>query len=360
MSALTESPPRSIRRLVVKIGSGVVTFGGSSGLEIDRNVFFRIAREVAAARHHGVDVAIVSSGAVALGIEELGLDGRPESMSAVQATAAVGQGLLMSLWREAFARHRLKVGQVLLTHSDLADRQRYLNVRATLDSLLEAECVPVINENDTVATDEIAFGDNDRLATQVANLMGADALVLLSTVDGLLDPAGQLVPYVALSDDPMALVQSRTSSTGRGGMGSKVQSARAAARGGIAVTIANGKKADSVLGLVEGRPIGTRFEHAEQGLPSRKHWIAYTLKPRGALTVDPGAARALRHEGASLLSVGITVVDGDFGVGDLVRVLDPSGNEIARGLIRLAAPELRGQVGTRGPVAIHRDDLVTI
>ena len=351
--------PRPVRRLVVKIGSGVVTVKDGPGLQIDRNVIFRMAAELAAQVQAGLEVIVVSSGAVALGLEELGLPAKPEAMSQIQATAAVGQSLLMQLWREAFGRHRVRVGQVLLTHSDLADRQRFLNVRATLDSLLAYGCVPVVNENDTVMTDEITVGDNDTLASQVAKLVGGDALMLLSTVDGLLDAAGAVVPLVRLADDPLGLVSASMSATGRGGMGSKVQAARAAAHGGIATFIASGKRRGVIPALLGGETAGTRFEHEERGLPSRKHWIAYTLKPKGILTVDSGAARAVAQAGASLLPIGIVSASGDFEHGDVVRVLDPDGVEVARGLVRQSAADVQGALGKRGPPVIHRDDLVT-
>ena len=351
--------PRPVRRVVIKIGSGVVTVKDGPGLQIDRNVIFRTAVELAALVQGGMEVIVVSSGAVALGLEELALPAKPDVMSQVQATAAVGQSLLMQLWREAFGRARIRVGQVLLTHSDLSDRQRFLNVRATLDSLIAFGCVPVVNENDTVMTDEITVGDNDTLASQVAKLVGGDALMLLSTVDGLLDADGAVVPLVRLADDPLALVSAAMSATGRGGMGSKVQAARAAAHGGIATFIASGKKRGVIPAALAGETVGTRFEHDERGLPSRKHWIAYTLKSKGAVTVDAGAARAVVQAGASLLPIGMTAVSGQFEAGDLVKVLDPEGVEVARGLSKHSAVDLAAMVGKRGPPVIHRDDLVT-
>ncbi len=352
------SDKQSIRRVIVKIGSGVVTATQSGSVRIDRNTIYRLAREIADLVASGLEVVVVSSGAVALGVEELDLRERPRRLAEVQAVAAVGQGLLMHLWREAFLRHRRRVGQVLLTHADLADRTRFLNVRGTVDNLLSRGVITIVNENDTVATEEITVGDNDHLAVQVAKLIGADLLVLLSTVDGLLDAAGKVVATVGLGDDPSGLVSEDSSMTGRGGMASKLEAANAAAHGGIAVVIANGKTPLLLQEITKGGAVGTRFEHAPQGLQSRKHWIAYTLKPKGVLRVDKGAAQAVQSGGASILPIGIRAVEGTFEPGDAVCIFDSSNQEIARGLVRQSARELREGIGTKGPIAVHRDDLV--
>ena len=358
----TGAEPWEVRRLVLKIGSSVVTLpayhDGVSSLQIDRNTIYRLAHELAAVNARGIEVVVVSSGAVALGVEELDLAARPGRLADIQAVAAVGQGLLMHLWREAFARHRLKVGQVLLTHADLADRTRFLNVRGTVDSLLAHSVVPIVNENDTVATEEITVGDNDHLAVQVAKLCGGDLLILLSTVDGLLDAEDAVVAKVALQDDPTALVSETSSPTGRGGMASKLAAASAAAHGGVGVVIANGKRPGLLARILAGESVGTRFEHEAKGLPSRKHWIAYTLRPTGLIRLDEGATRAVRAGGASVLPVGVTAAEGDFKEGDAVRILDPDGGEIARGLVRQDAASLRERMGRKGPIAVHRDDLV--
>lgn len=349
------------RRIIVKIGSGVVTSGGPDSLTIDRNTIFRLAAELSQiVERGGVELVVVSSGAVALGIEELDLSAKPERLAEIQAMAAVGQGLLMQLWREAFGRHRLRVAQVLLTHDDLRDRTRLMNVRATLDALLSYGVVPIVNENDTVATDEITVGDNDTLGCQVAKLVGGDLLMLLTTVAGLLDSQGEVVPLVRPSDDPFAHVNGAGSEMGRGGMASKLEAAAAAAHGGIEVVIANGRLPTATRQALEGASVGTRFEpEPDGGLPSRKHWIAYTLKPRGAVRLDAGAATAVLQNGASVLPVGIVAVEGGFVRGDAVRVLDADGVEIARGLSRIDAETLReGGLGQRGPLVVHRDDLV--
>ena len=347
-----------MKRVVVKIGSAVVTAGPTVTLSIDRNTVYRLAREIAELSERGLDVIVVSSGAVAMGLEELGLKERPTEMATVQALAAVGQSQLMGLWRDAFRHCGRPVGQLLLTHDDLGDRSRFLNVRGTIDALLSYGVIPIVNENDTVATDEITVGDNDALAAQVAKLMGGDLLVLLTTVDGLLDGAGKLVPRVALTDDPGSLVRDGGSAVGRGGMASKLAAAAAACRGGIEVVIANGHTTGALVAAVDGGPVGTRFESASDGLPSRKHWIAYTLKTRGTLVVDAGAAAAVAEQGASLLPVGITRIEGHFEAGDAVVVIGPAGQELARGLVKDDSTTLSGRIGKKGPVAIHRDDLV--
>jgi glutamate 5-kinase len=352
------SDAKPVKRVVIKFGSGVLTFDPGQCLQVDRNVAFSVAAQMADAIDDGVEVIVVSSGAVALGVEELGLNERPEGMPQIQALAAVGQGLLMALWREAFGRKGLRVGQMLLTHSDLADRQRLLNVRATLDSLLEYGIVPVINENDTVMTDEITVGDNDNLATQVAKLSGAEMLVLLTAVDGILNEDGQVISVVAIEDEPETCVDASVSTTGRGGMGTKIASARAAAHGGITAVIANGKGPSAITDILAGKNVGTRFDHAPRALASRKHWIAYTLKPRGQIHVDAGAVQAIREKGASVLPVGVTSVVGDFDSGDLIQVMSPEGSEVGRGLTRTGAETLAGILGQKGEPVIHRDDFV--
>jgi glutamate 5-kinase len=348
-----------VKRLVVKVGSGVVTLTAGDGtLRIDRNTIFELATQLNLAIKSGLEVAVVSSGAVALGMEELELNKRPQAMSQVQALAAAGQGMLMQLWREAFDRHGIRVGQVLLTHSDLADRQRYLNVRTTLDSLLDYGVIPVINENDTVMTDEISVGDNDNLAAQVTKLVGGDLLILLSTVNGLLDEQGQVVSCVGLEDRPEEFIDASANALGRGGMASKLEAARSAGQGGIAVVVANGKQGNVISDILAGKSVGTRFEHKERGLPSRKHWIAYTLKSKGVLYIDDGAAKAVQSEGASLLPIGIVTVEGHFSAGDLVRILNPQGQELARGLCRHSSTEIQSLLGQRGSPIVHRDDLI--
>ena len=347
------------KRIVIKFGSGVLTLDTGDHLQIDRNVVYRAASEMAEIVSNGGQVIVVSSGAIALGIEEQELTERPKALADVQAMAAVGQSLLMALWREAFARKQLRVGQVLLTHSDLSDRNRYLNVRATLESLLSYGVVPVVNENDTVMTDEITVGDNDNLATQVAKLIGADTLALLSTVDGVLDKTGSVIKKIGFEDNLDSLMIGGPSKTGRGGMDSKIASARAAAHGGISVTIANGKLAGTIKRIALRQPVGTFIEAEDNKLGTRKHWIAYTLKAKGIITVDKGAESAIVHSGASILPVGIIGVSGIFDAGELIFIHNENGDEIARGLTRFSSQDIDKHMGDKGEPVIHRDDMVT-
>ena len=347
------------KRIVIKFGSGVLTLDSGDHLQIDRNVVFSAAAEMADIVSDGGQVIVVSSGAIALGVEEQELKERPTALADVQAMAAVGQSLLMALWREAFGRKNLRVGQVLLTHSDLSDRQRYLNVRATLESLFNYGVIPIVNENDTVMTDEITVGDNDNLATQVAKLVGADTLGLLSTVDGVLDATGGVIDRIGFGDVPDSLVIGAPSKTGRGGMNSKIAAAHAAAHGGISVTIANGKRLGTIHKIATRQSVGTQFEPDENKLRTRKHWIAYTLKSQGSISIDRGAEKAVVHAGASILPVGVTAVVGSFSAGTLISVNNENGEEIARGLTRLSSEDIETAMGDKGDPVIHRDDMVT-
>ncbi len=347
------------KRIVIKFGSGVLTLDSGDHLQIDRNVVYSAASEMADIVSNGGQVIVVSSGAIALGIEEQELTERPKALADVQAMAAVGQSLLMALWREAFARKQLRVGQVLLTHSDLSDRNRYLNVRATLESLLSYGVVPIVNENDTVMTDEITVGDNDNLATQVAKLVGADTLALLSTVDGVLDDNGSVIEQIGFEENLDSLAIGAPSKTGRGGMDSKIAAARAAAHGGISVTIANGKLPGTIKQIATRQSVGTFIEAEENKLGTRKHWIAYTLKAKGMIKVDDGAESAIVHSGASILPVGITGVSGIFDSGELVSIHNENGDEVARGLTRFNSQDIEKCMGEKGEPVIHRDDMVT-
>ncbi len=360
-------PVRSIpdgRRVVVKIGSKSLVSAS------DR--FEALAHQIAALRAEGRSVVVVSSGAIALGRQRLGFEKRPTEMAALQACAAVGQSLLMRAWEEAFAPHDVPVAQILLTHADLADRERYLNARAAIDSLLDLRAIPIINENDTVAVDEIKFGDNDQLAAMVATLTGADLLVLLTDVEGLLDEEGR---RVSLVDDPeraAALVSGGQTDLGSGGMGSKLEAARRATLRGIPSVIADARDARVLARVLSGEDVGTLFTPKGSRLASRKHWIAYTLRPRGTIIVDAGAAEAIRGGRRSLLPAGIAGVRGDFSPGDAVTLVDLGGIEIARGLCRYGtrdAARIAG-AGTRdigailgfhgGDEVVHRDDLVLV
>jgi glutamate 5-kinase len=296
--------------------------------------------------------------------------GRPQQLPELQAAAAAGQAALMRRYEDAFEAHERSVAQILLTHGDLADRERWSNARAAIDALLELGAVPIVNENDTVAVEEIRFGDNDQLAAMASTLVGADLLVLLTDVDGVLDE-GERLATVRDEDALDHLFQDAADDVGRGGIASKVRSARRATHRGVPAVIGNAQE-DAFLGrLMRGEDVGTLFLPAGVRLPSRKHWIAYALEPRGSLLLDEGAVRALRGE-ASLLAAGVLGVRGDFEPGDAVSLQSPDGEEIGRGLVRFSTKEVAriagahsGEVerrlGRRGSgVVMHRDDMVLV
>ena len=357
------------KRVVVKIGSRLLAESPASRPAA-------IADQVIALRRRGVEVVIVSSGAIALGIQRLKLPGRPHDLPSLQAAAAVGQSRLMQHWEHAFAVHETAIGQVLLTHDDLGDRRRFLSARLTLRALLDHAVVPIVNENDTVATEEIKFGDNDQLAALVCNLVSADALVILTDVEGVRDASGVRMPIVRDIDREAAPVAGgSTSGVGSGGMASKVGSARIVTRTGVPAIVAPGREPDVIVRVLAGEDLGTLFTPPGPGvsvLSSRKHWIAFGAKPEGRLTVDDGAIRALREGGKSLLPAGIKAVAGDFELGDTVSVVSATGVEIARGLVAYPAGELRKISGLQSAAiearlgyksideAIHRDDLVIL
>ena len=342
------------RRVVIKIGSKT--------LASDSSVYARIANVVADLRSNGREVVIVSSGAIALGVQKLAYRTRPKEMAKLQAAAAAGQSVLMRLYEEAFEAHRIPVAQVLLTHADLADRNRDNNARAALGALLEAGAVPVLNENDSVSVEEIKFGDNDQLASMVVPLIDADVLVLLSDVPGLLSRDGERIPMVVdVARDALPHVHAGTSGVGTGGMASKVEAARRATLAGASVVVADARDPDALAGVLRGDDVGTLFVRSAEPLGARRHWIAFTLRPKGALIVDAGACAALLERNKSLLAVGVLGVRGAFGPGEAVTIVDPQGEEIARGLARHGAPELARIAGKRTDddgVAVHRDDLV--
>jgi len=354
------------RRVVVKIGSRLLAESPASRPAT-------IADQIVELRRRNVEVIVVSSGAIALGVRKLGLPGRPQELPALQAAAAVGQSQLMQHWEHAFAAHAVVIGQVLVTHDDLGDRRRFLSARQTLRALLDAHVVPIINENDTVATEEIKFGDNDQLAALVCNLVSADALVILTDVEGVRDASGVRMPIVHDIDREAAPVAGgSTSGVGSGGMASKVGSARIVTRTGVPAVVAPGREQDVLVRVLGGLDVGTLFVPPRTGgLSARKHWIAYGAKPAGRLTIDDGAARALRSAGKSLLPAGITGVEGDFEPGDTVSVI-ANGVELARGLVAYPAAELRKISGLQSAAiearlgykstdeAIHRDDLVIL
>jgi glutamate 5-kinase len=347
------------RRVVIKIGSR--TLAGGHG------IFDRLASAVATRRDTAF--VIVSSGAIALGMKKLGYRARPKEMAKLQAAAAAGQSLLMRAYEDAFGARGLAVAQVLLTHSDLADRARANNARAALSALLEAGAVPILNENDSVAVDEIRFGDNDQLAAMIAPLVDAELVILLSDVEGLLDAGGRRVPVVNdVAREALPHVRSASDAVGTGGMESKVEAARRATLCGASVVVADARSADALEAVLRGEDVGTLFVAARQRLSAKKYWIAFTLRPRGDLVLDRGAAGAVRAKGKSVLSVGVLGVRGDFSPGDAVRVVDADGLEIARGLARCTtaqAAALAGRPRADLPdelsdlaVVVHADDLV--
>jgi glutamate 5-kinase len=362
---MTEARPglRDAKRIVVKVGSTTLAKGEER--------FASLAASLTEARRGGRTVVLVSSGAIARGFDRLTIDPRTRSIALLQAAAAAGQSSLMHAWERAFDG-TFAVAQVLLTHADLVDRDRYLNARAALDALLSLGAIPIINENDTVAVEEIRFGDNDQLAAMVATLVGADLLVLMTDVEGLLDTEGRRVPVVGDGDGAEAWIRPEKSGHGRGGMASKVDAARRATRRGVPVVIGDARQEGTLEAILRGEDIGTLFLPAGARLASRKHWIAYTLKPRGSVVVDAGAARALVEHKRSLLPAGVVGVHGDFEPGDAVRVVDGTGAELARGLSRYSAKDVARLAGAKseeieariggygGDEIVHRDDMVVL
>ncbi|MGA8053901.1 MAG: glutamate 5-kinase [Burkholderiales bacterium] len=367
---------REAKRFVVKVGSALVT---NEGAGLDRAAIATWARQIAALAHEGREVVIVSSGAIAEGMQRLGWRKRPEAMHELQAAAAVGQMGLAQVYESCFAALGLHTAQVLLTHADLADRNRYLNARSTLRTLIDLGVVPVINENDTVVTDEIKFGDNDTLASLVTNLIEADCLVILTDQQGLFtadprkDPAATLVSEARAGDAVLeAMAGGAGTSVGRGGMITKVLAAKRAARSGAHTIIASGREPDVLRRLASGETIGTLLVAATAPLAARKQWLADHVQVGGRLALDVGAARALAAGGKSLLPIGVVAVEGEFDRGEVVACIDPEGREIARGLVNYGAAEtrrIRGRASAEieavlgyvdEPELIHRDNLVVL
>lgn len=353
---------RDARRVVVKIGSK----------SLIGDAWERLATEVAGLLGRdgrgltGRSVVLVSSGAIALGIGKLGFKSRPKDMARLQAAAAAGQSVLMRRYEEAFGKVGISVAQVLLTHADLADRTRTNNARNALAALLAAGAVPIINENDAVAVDEIKFGDNDQLAAMVSPLCEAELLVLLSDVEGLLDGDGRRVPFVrSVAREARHLAGGSVSGVGTGGMSSKVEAARRATLAGANVVIAAAREPDILARVLASEDVGTLFAALSPRMNARKHWIAYTLRPRGAVLVDRGAAVAIAGGECSVLAVGVLGVRGTFLPGDAVRLVDPEGVELARGLARLSASDAARLAGKKREkqgedIMVHKDDLVVL
>lgn len=358
----TRAALRECKRIVVKIGSRALCADGGR--------FDQVADQLATQVRAGRKVVLVSSGAVAVGRERLGLTERPKKVALLQAAAATGQSLLMRAYEDAFEARGIHVAQVLLTHDVVSDRERYLHARQAIDELLRLGVVPIINENDTVSIDELRFGDNDQLAAMVCTLIGADLLVLLSDVAGILDDQGRRISLVRAVSDIERFIRPPEDDMGLGGMQSKVEAARRATLHGLPVVIGPAASPDFLAALLHGRDVGTLLLPHGSPLPSRKHWIAYTLKPRGRIVVDAGARRALEKRNSSLLPAGVLSVAGSFHVGDAVSIVAEDGTELARGLARYGAEEVKllagGQsqqiverIGSHaGDEIVHRDDIV--
>ena len=361
---------------VIKIGSSLMTADGR-GLDTD-HIDDWVA-QIAQLRAQGINIVLVSSGAVAEGMARLGWQERPDDLHRLQAAAAVGQMGLVQAWESRFAQHQLKTAQVLFTHEDVSHRRRYLNARNTLMTLLELGVIPVVNENDSVATDEIRLGDNDTLAALAANLIEADQLVILTDQDGLFDADPRSNPEAKLISDAqagdpalMAMAAGGSGKLGRGGMRTKMTAAEWAANSGADTFIVNGRGENILLRLADSGAVGTRLRAGERKLGARKRWIAGQLQVRGKLILDAGACKVLSESGRSLLAVGVKTVEGRFNRGDVVACVSPEGMEIARGLVNFDAREAQRIAGqpsekineilgaTSDKEMIHRDNLVLL
>jgi len=364
------------RRVVVKVGSSILA-SVEKGLHHD--VFAQLTNDISDLKRQGYEIVLVSSGAIAAGMEKLGYKTRPQSITQKQATAAVGQSRLMKIYEDQFSRHQQMVAQILLTRDDLGHRRRFLNARNTLLTLLELGIIPIINENDTVAVDEIKFGDNDNLSALITNLIEADLLVILTNIDGLCDadpryhPQAKCISLVEDIDmDMEGFVGDTDGEWNVGGMISKIQAAKKASHSGIPTVIACGTRKDVLHHILKGKEVGTLILPKAEALSSRKHWIAFNLKPKGDVVVDEGAKKAIVQKGKSLLASGVVKVRGNFDRGDLVSCLGPRGREFARGLVNYSAHELEKIRGIHSQKieltlgykysdeVIHRDDLVVL
>ncbi|MEW6375649.1 MAG: glutamate 5-kinase [Thermodesulfobacteriota bacterium] len=365
-----------VRRIVVKVGSSILA---SVGKGLHHEVFSHLAREISELKRQGYEIVLVSSGAIAAGMEKLGYKTRPQSITQKQATAAVGQSRLINIYEGQFSRYQQMVAQILLTHDDLSHRRRFLNARNTLLALLELGIIPIINENDTVVVDEIKFGDNDNLSALITNLIEADLLIILTNIEGLCDadpkvnPQARCIPLVEDIDTDMeGIAGETTSEMSVGGMLSKIQAAQKVARFGIPTVVACGTKKEVLHQILKGKEIGTLILPKMEALSSRKHWIAFNLKPQGDIIVDEGAKKALVQKGKSLLPSGVVKVRGFFDRGDSVSCIGPRGKEFARGLVNYSTSELEKIKGLRSEQiekvlgykysdeVIHRDDLVVL
>lgn len=363
------------RRIVVKVGSRVLVQRNGRP---DARRMAALVQELAELHHGGKEVVLVTSGAVGAGIQALGLKRRPTTMPDLQMAAAVGQSRLMAAYSQLFEKQKCRIGQMLLTHSDLKDRRRHLNARNTMMNLLRHDIVPIVNENDVVTTEEIKFGDNDMLAAMVSILMPADLMILLTTTDGLREPTRngrtRRIPEIErVTPEILALATGKGGDFSTGGMASKLEAAQTAADVGIPVVIADGRKATTIRSVVAGNCVGTLLQPAARQTPSaRKRWIAFFHKAQGALIVDDGAVEALVRKGRSLLPIGIREVEGEFDIGALVNVRTRDGTTIARGLVDYPSGQVRQIQGKRSSQiksilgtldydeVIHRDNMVLV
>ncbi|MDB5299338.1 MAG: Glutamate 5-kinase [Phycisphaerales bacterium] len=359
----------AVRTAVIKLGTQLLS--DKEG-RLDAEFIDTVADQVALLRARGIRVAVVSSGAIGAGLRELNLARRPTDLAKLQAVAAVGQRRLMDVWAAAFARHSLPVAQILLTREDVDERGRFLNLRNTIGAVHELGAVPIINENDTVSTDELArisFGDNDILAAVVSHALRADLLVLLSVVDGILDAAGKPVRLVESVEAARELVRAEKSALGKGGFNSKLEAARQVTDFGEVMIVANGRMESVLPRLLEGEELGTLFAPAGKKIPSRSRWIG-SARPAGTIVVDDGAMKALVEKNKSLLPAGVTKVEGDFARGDVVAIAAADGTPIGRGLSNYTADDVRRILGKKTQEVraifadaaydeiVHRDNLV--
>ncbi len=373
---LRRSHVSSAKRLVVKVGTNVLA---APGRPLDSRRVGSLARQIAELVNGGREVALVSSGAIGCGMVELGLDRRPTALPMLQAAASVGQGKLMAMYERHFHKHGLHAAQILLTQNDVDDRGRYLNARDTLTTLFDLPCVPVINENDSISTEEIKLGDNDRLAAMVTDLIRADLLILLTSVPGLYrrrpgDGAeGTVLDVVERVDSKVhGLVYGETTANGLGGMRSKVDAAHMGMEAGAAVVIADGRVGGVLGKVLSGEPVGTLFLPGEGRLSSYKRWLRFTRRPRGSVRVDAGARQALMEQGKSLLPIGVVSVHGGFERGDGVRIEGPDGEEFARGVSNYSSDEVERIKGCQtarieptlgykySDEVVHRDNLALL
>lgn len=362
--------------IVVKVGSSLVTNNGNG---LDKSAIAAWAGQIAALAQQGKQIVLVSSGAVAEGMQRLGWKKRPTAVNELQAAAAVGQMGLVQMYESCFAKHQLHTAQVLLTHDDLADRKRYLNARTTLRTLLDMKVIPIINENDTVVTDEIRFGDNDTLGSLVANLIEADTLIILTDQQGLYsadprsNPEAKFVSFATAGDAALEqMAGGAGTSIGTGGMLTKILAAKRAARSGAHTVIASGREKDVLVRLSAGEAIGTHLEATQMKTAARKQWLADHLRMSGKLVLDAGAVKVLKTDGKSLLPIGVTAVEGYFERGDVVACVDLDGKEIARGLVnynaseaarimRKSSSEIESILGyVDAAELIHRDNLILL